>query len=224
MTCKNGWPSIRRVACLPSRRTKAQFQIWGVNSGTLLSPILDHEVDQYLTFNGDASVLATAGEDGMVRLWSVATAQNSHLLCGVEGVGQLRRFYAPGAACSFPPVMTALSAAGTRNAVQEQFSFPLGSPVLRRLVFSPDGAFLAAGCRDGRIAVWDLKANAVAAEFRHERSVLAVLLSQNGQKLAWGGGGRTVRVPGALKSKRAAAPPLVCAAEVNWVELINDGT
>ena len=79
--------------------------------------------------------------------------------------------------------------------------------MLRRLVFSPDGAFLAAGCRDGRIAVWDLKANAVAAEFRHERSVLA-LSFLNGQKLASGSEDRTVRVWD-LKSKRAAAPPLV---------------
>ncbi|MBI4575554.1 MAG: protein kinase [Planctomycetes bacterium] len=68
---------------------------------------------------------------------------------------------------------------------------------VRALDFSPDGASLAVGCDDGRITIWDIKAEKLRQVIlAHRRPVTCLAFDPEGRRLASGSDDRTMRVWG----------------------------
>jgi len=65
----------------------------------------------------------------------------------------------------------------------------------RRAVFSPDGAFIAAGCSDGSVWAWDARRKQLVARLiGHDWSVSSLEFSRDGAQLVTASGDRTARI------------------------------
>ena len=131
-------------------------------------------------FSGDGSMLATACDDGVVRLWDPGTG---------ESQGQIDPGLEVGVKFAvFSPTESVLAIGLRPNQIQlwdtqklECFSRFSGGTF--SLAFSPDGRYLACG-GDGT-SVWDLEANEMRKEFRgHHCVVNALAFSPDGGLLA----------------------------------------
>jgi WD40 repeat protein len=108
-------------------------------------------------FTADTKIRASAGADGLLRLWNVS--DNSPLGAPLaDHAGDLETV-------AFRPGATILAAAGDDGAVRLWSTAtrqPLGAPLLGHdgviwsVAFSPDGKTLAAGGEDGTIRLWNV--------------------------------------------------------------------
>lgn len=140
-------------------------------------------------------LIATAGRDGTVRLWS---AEDAHQLSSYS-VGGHARSVAFNADSS-------LLAAGDSEGVVHVWSVDTDAEVHRltghtgsveSVTFSPDGSLLVSAGGDGTVRVWDVTSGIELATFHHTVGTVAqVVFNPDGTLLASGGDDGTVRVWG----------------------------
>ena len=132
----------------------------------------------------DGQTVATAGEDGAVKLWDPATRIDRAILHGHAGK-VLGLAYAPDG--------KTLASAGEDGTVRtwnpetgRELSVLRGhTGTVFALAFSPDGKTLASGGEDATIRLWDVAAGKPKAILaRHTSSVLALAFSPDGKTLA----------------------------------------
>ena len=146
-------------------------------------------------FSPDGSILATAGDDGFLKLWNPDTGDETAHVSGNRGaVGQ--SFDADGrlVAAAWPEDSIVRVADAATGRVMRTFegleTFPFDTAL------SPDGSQLAVASADvDVVSVFDVRTGDLVVELpRHNYSVNSVSWSPNGRWIATGAGDSSVRV------------------------------
>jgi WD40 repeat protein len=129
--------------------------VWETKTGHILAELRAGNSDTVTTaaFSPDATLVATANQDGSSRVWKAATGQPLQTLTGHDGAVN---------AVSFSPDSKLLVTASEDNAARV-WQIDTGrsqllnhtSPVISA-AFSPDGRLVATGSRDNSIRIWNM--------------------------------------------------------------------
>ncbi len=143
-----------------------------------------------VSFSGDRTRLAAAGEDGRVRVWDIATRR--------ELQGFLHAAAATGVAFH-PHVANQLVSAGADGSVgvhtvSAQRTVTLG-PAVNGVAVSPTTGQVLAACGDGKVRLTNAATGAVERVLdAGDRPVSCVAVARNGVLVAAGGADRKVRL------------------------------
>ncbi|MGV7224540.1 MAG: WD40 repeat domain-containing protein, partial [Nitrospinales bacterium] len=197
-------PDGKKLATGSSERGDKIIYLWDLdNLDAQPIPLSGHTGEIYaLVFSRNGEFLASAGEDGTVRLWEFdlkkPVAMPTLLKSITANMGKVW-------AVAFNPVKNMLAAAGEDNIVRlwdlkdlKATPTPLEGHTdsVLSVVFSLDGKKLASGCRDTKIRLWDLenpKKEPVVLE-GHGDSILSLAFDRDGKFLASGSYDNTVRL------------------------------
>jgi WD40 repeat protein/transcriptional regulator with XRE-family HTH domain len=191
-----------RIAPTP----QARASLFDATSGPMATRMLGPDrVLQAVAVTSNGRLLATAGTDDHVHLWSLADrrrpTQVTPSLAGPTGTVY---------SVAFSPNGRLLAAAGADRVVRlwdmrspahpRQIGGPINGPTntVYSITFSPDGRVLAAGSADDTIRLWNIADPAHPVPFRPIMGftgyVQSVAFSHDGRLLAGGGADQTVRL------------------------------
>lgn len=144
-----------------------------------------------MSFSLDNQTLASADQDGVVRLWHRNGAPIGVLVGHTDGVTDVA-FSSDGqtlASASIDGTARLWQRDGALNAVLEGHQ-----GAIRDTRFSPDGRILATGSDDGTTRLWQTDGSLVAILEGHTDAVTDVVFSPDGYSLATGSTDGTVRL------------------------------
>jgi WD40 repeat protein len=163
-------------------------------------------------FSDDSQVLASAGRDGAIHLWSMAD--------GVPLSEPLHGHLAWVNDLAFAPGPLTLYSAGSRGEINQWLlgrRTRLGEPLaghtdqVWRVAFSPNSGLLASGGRDGVLRLWDMATRAGQNVEQRSDALTAVAFSPDGRQLAAGG------KDGAVTLHDGAPGTLTVLPGRNWI-------
>ncbi len=148
-----------------------------------------------VVFSPDGQTLASASDDGL-RLWSVATGQQTYLLPGPTPFARK---------CAFSPDGRWLAGVYLDQticlwAMDAQAGYPLRhtmrahTAIVEALLFSPDSRTLFSSGWDSQICRWDVQTGALQATWLTQTVYLELAIHPDGQCLAAGGGDPIIRL------------------------------
>jgi len=197
---------------------------WNVADGTRIGDFVGHPTAVWAArLSPDGSLLATAGYDGLVRLWDVSTRQPKHDL--KKHTGWVR-------SVAFSPDGTRLASAGEDGTVvlwdvaagAEIKALAAHEGAVACVAYAPDGQTLASGGGDKLVKLWNAGDGSERARLEgHGDLVWAVAYAPDGGALASGGADRTIRLWNPADGK----PRATLAGHTDWVTSLafsGDGT
>ena len=147
-----------------------------------------------VTFSPDGMLLASAHEDGSIRLWDVMTGAERRVLRGHRGHVRSVAWSPDGASLASGAADHTLRLWDVTTGAERRV-FQGHSDSVWSVAWSPDGASLASGADDHTVRLWDM---ATGAERRvlegHSDYVWSVAWSPDGTMLASGGDDTTIRL------------------------------
>jgi hypothetical protein len=199
-----------KVLCLaitPDGRTLAtgywdgnvNLKLWDLPTGRERATLKGHrQLVHGVAFRGDGKILASAGWDGTVRLWEVATARER--ACFTDHDDPSIRSVA------FTPDGKTLASAGSEVPVklwevatrQERAIFGQRVPRLQEVIcltFTADGKTLASAHENGTVTLWEVATGRECASLSgHTAEIRSVAFTPDGKTLASGSLDRTVKL------------------------------
>jgi WD40 repeat protein len=206
--------SVRSLAIAPDSKTliSGSFDqtivLWSLPDGIVGKTIIDHEPISAIALSADGTFLASTGDDGIVKIWSLAT--------GTKIAESSGNKHCIGSLVISPDSQTL--AAGTVNGdmiLWQLENIENGQPhqlslsqtikahagQINACVFSPDSQYAITGSVDGKAKVWykgeDLKFRDKARSILKGdpgRSVMSVAINSSGKMVAVGGADGTIQV------------------------------
>jgi WD40 repeat protein/tRNA A-37 threonylcarbamoyl transferase component Bud32 len=191
-------------AWLASAGPDGTVRLWGAHDGRLLRSLVGphrkpsgtahHGPVTALAFAPDGKSLASAGRDGLLKVWDMPAGR---LLWGHQAHADALTGLA------FAPDGKSLASAAGGQTVKlwdarggrQVGTLPAGGTSrVGRIAFSPDGRSLAAASEDHMIRLWDVRTGLVRRSLRgHTAEVSGLSFSADGQRLTSGSHDRTVR-------------------------------
>lgn len=138
-------------------------------------------------------MLASAGDDGTVRLWTVEGRLIRTLPTSVSSIWSL----------GFSPDGQRLIIGGTAGWVQvlsltgeplDQLRTPAPITGIRTVAYSPQGDLIAAGGNDNTLTLWQADGQRIATLTGHQAPVFAIAISPDGELIASGSLDKTIRL------------------------------
>lgn len=187
---------------------------WKAADGSRIGEFVGHPTAVWAAkFSADGKLLATAGYDGLVRIWDATTRQPKHDCKKHKGWAR---------AVAFSPDGSRLASAGEDGTIvlwdpstgAEVKSIAAHDGAATCLAFAPDGQTLASGGSDKLVKLWNPIDGGEKTTFEgHGDAIWAVAYSPDGQTLASGGADRTLRLWAAADGK----PLATLAGHKDWV-------
>ena len=170
------------------------IHLWDPLTGETTGTLRHDAPVRNIAFSPDGLLLASANEDGTIRLWNPETQVLDTTLRGHTGSVL---------SIAFSPDGLLLASGGADGTVRlwDPQTQTLESTLrghtgsVLSIAFSPDGLLLASGGADGTVRLWDPQTQTLESTLRgHTGSVLSIAFSPDGLLLASGGADGTVRL------------------------------
>ncbi len=141
-----------------------------------------------LTFSPDGRLLASAGLDGMIKIWDASLQQETplyELTLNEQDAGATALVFSPDGKKLFVSTNTGNIILWDTTSWQEISRIQAHEAAIWGLTLSPDGTLLASGAEDALLKTWRTDLSP-AAEFpmRHSDPIETVVFSPNGSQIA----------------------------------------
>ena len=178
--------------------------LWDPSTGQAVGVITGHRgMIHAMAFTRDGKNLVTGGSDRTIRIWDVATRQQTAMLQEPRGTATADTELAAIVAVACSPDGTAVAAAREDGPVDVYRPSPAGLSSswiahvngTAALAYTPDGKTLATGGYDDTVKIWNPATGELIRTFQgHTGWVFSLACSHDGQILASGGRDRSIRL------------------------------
>ncbi len=190
-------------------------KLWDVTTGREIRTLTGHYGAVYsIIFSPDGKMMASGGEDKIVRIWDVANWRELRMFSTSETGYVLSMAFSPDGT---------LLATGSGDSKVKLWEVSSGrelkvlaghSSWVHSVGFSPDGRTLASASNDNTARLWDVASGRELNILRNNMSVMSVAFSPDGTILASGAGDKMVTLWDAANGR----PLRTLGVHTGWVE------